>query len=54
MSGFRKCCDCRESHLLCDLPKVSTDKSQVCAVGLMLPEYFVLWAPVCAKHKNAW
>ena len=24
MSGFRKCCDCRQSHLLCDLPKVLT------------------------------
>ena len=22
MSDFGKCCDCRESHLLCDLPKV--------------------------------
>ena len=42
MSGFRKCFDCRESHLLCDLPKVLTDKSQVCAVELVLPEYFVL------------
>ena len=41
MSSFRKCCDCRESHLLCDLPKVLTDKSQVCAVELLLPEYFV-------------
>ena len=28
MSGFRKCCDCRKSHLLCDLPKVLIDKSQ--------------------------
>ena len=27
--------------LLCDLPKVFTDKSQVCAVELVLPEYFV-------------
>ena len=36
MSGFGKCCDCRESHLLCDLPKVLTDKSQVCAVDLLL------------------
>ena len=36
MSGFRKCCDCRETHLLCDLPR-----SQVCAVELVLPEYFV-------------
>ena len=35
MSGFAKCCDCRESHLLCDLPKVFTDKSQVCAVELV-------------------
>ena len=34
-------CDCRESHLLCDLPKVLTDKSQVCAVELVLLEYFV-------------
>ena len=41
MSGFRKCCNCRVSHLLCDLPKVLTDKSQVCAVELVLPEYFV-------------
>ena len=41
MSGFGKCCDCRESHLLCDLPKVLTDKSQVCAVELVLLEYFV-------------
>ena len=32
MSGFGKCCDCRQSHLLCDLPKVLTDKPQVCAV----------------------
>ena len=38
MSGFRKCCDCRRSHLLCDLQKVLTDKSQVCAVELVLPE----------------
>ena len=29
------------SHLLCDLPKVLTDKSQVCGVELMLREYFV-------------
>ena len=45
MSGFGKCCDCLESHLLCDLPKVLTDKadkSQVCAVELVLPENFVL------------
>ena len=41
MSGFGNCCDCRENHLLCDLPKVLTDKSQVCAVELVLPEYFV-------------
>ena len=41
MSGFRNCWDCRESHLLCDLLKVLTDKSQVCAVELVLPEYFV-------------
>ena len=37
MSGFWKCCDCRESNLLRDLPKVLTDKSQVCAVELVLP-----------------
>ena len=46
MSGFRKCCDCHESHLLCDLSKTLTDKTQVCG-----------WAHVtrivCAKHKNA-
>ena len=41
MSGFGKCCDCRQSHLLWDLAKVLTDKSQVCAVELMLLEYFV-------------
>ena len=41
MNGFGKCCDCRESHLLCDLPQVLTDKSQVCAVELVLLEYFV-------------
>ena len=41
MSGFGKCCDCRESHLLCDLPKALTDKSQVCAVELVVLEYFV-------------
>ena len=40
-SGFRKCCNCRESHLMCDLPKVLTEKSQVCAVEFVLPEYFV-------------
>ena len=40
-SGFGKCCDCHESHLLCDLPKVLTDKSQVCAVELVLLGYFV-------------
>ena len=41
MNGFGKCCDFRESHLLCDLPKVLTDKSQVCAGELVLLEYFV-------------
>ena len=41
MSGFGKCCDCLESHLLYDLPKVLTDKSQVCAVELVLLEYIL-------------
>ena len=41
MSGFGKCCDRRQSRLLCDFPKVLTDKSQVCVVGLVLVEYFV-------------
>ena len=41
MSDFGKCCDCRQSRLLCDFPKVVTDKSQVCAVDLVLLEYFV-------------
>ena len=41
MSDFRKYCDCRERHLFCDLPKVLTDVYQVCAVELVLPEYFV-------------
>ena len=36
MSGFGKCGDCRQSHLLCDLPKVLTDKFQVCAVELVV------------------
>ena len=39
VSGFGKC-DCRESHLLCDSPKVLTDRSQVCAVELVLLEHF--------------
>ena len=30
MSGFQKCCDCQESHLLCDLSKALTDKTQEC------------------------
>ena len=41
MGGFGKCCDCLESHLLYDLPKVLTDKSQVCAVELVLLEYIL-------------
>ena len=41
MSGFGKCCDCRESHLLCDLLKVLTDKSHLCAVELVLLKYSV-------------
>ena len=36
MCGFGKCCHCRETHLLYDLPKVLTDKSQVCAVELVV------------------
>ena len=41
MSGFGKCCDCCQSRLLCDFALVLTDKSQVCAVDLVLLEYFV-------------
>ena len=41
MSGFGNCCDFRKSHLLCDLPKGLTGKSQVYAVELVLLEYFV-------------
>ena len=43
VSGYRKCCDCRQSHLLCDLPRVLADKSQVqlYVVELVLPENFV-------------
>ena len=41
MSSFGKCCDCRLTNLLCDLPKALTDKSQVCAVELLLPGYCV-------------
>ena len=40
MSGFGKCCGCRQSRLLCDFPKVLTDKSQVCAVDLVLALIF--------------
>ena len=47
MNGFGKCCDCRESHLLCDLRKLLKDKSQVCAFELVLLKYFM------SKHKNA-
>ena len=42
MRSFQNCCDCRKSHLLRDLPEVLSDKSQVCGVELMLPEYLVL------------
>ena len=38
MSGFWKSCDCRQSHLLCDLPK-DVDRYRV---ELVLPENFVL------------
>ena len=41
MSSFGKCCDCRLSHLLSDLPKVLTEKSQLFAVDLLLLEYCV-------------
>ena len=51
MSGFEKCCDCRESHLLCDLPKVLTDKSQVCAVELVLLERSV-WNTDCGLRTT--
>ena len=44
MSGFRKCCDCCESRLLCDLPKALTEILRY-VVELVLPEKFV--------HKNA-
>ena len=40
MSGFRKCCDCHKSRLLCDLPKVLTDNLRY-VVKLVLPENFV-------------
>ena len=44
MNGFGKCCDCRESHLLCDL--LDRQISGMCS-----------WARVtrilCVKHKNA-
>ena len=49
MSGFGKCWDCRESHLLCDLPKVMSVDRQISDM--------CRWAHVtrvlCAKHKNA-
>ena len=47
-SGFRKCCDCRETLLLWDLPAESVDRQISGMWG---------WARVtriiCAKHKNA-
>ena len=46
ISGFRKCCDCRESHLLCNLPKALTDKIQECGWARVIRK-------LCAKHKNA-
>ena len=48
MSGFGKCRDCHQSRLLCDFPNGLTDKSQVCAVDLVLLEYCV-----SIKHKKA-
>ena len=39
MSGFRKCCEYRQGHLLCDLPRVLIDSI---VVELVLPENFVL------------
>ena len=39
MSGFRKCCEYRQGHLLCDLPRVLIDSY---VVELVLPENFVL------------
>ena len=40
MSGFRKCCDCLESSLLCNLAKVLIDNLRY-IVWLLLPENFV-------------
>ena len=40
MSGFRKCCDCLESRLLCNLAKVLIDNLRY-IVWLLLPENFV-------------
>ena len=40
MSGFRKCCDCRESRLLFDLPKALTDKTQVCSWALVTKKLY--------------
>ena len=48
MSGFGKCCDYLESHLLCDLAKVLTDKSQVCLVEPVFDTRILF-----AKRKNA-
>ena len=39
MSGFRKCCEYRQGHLLYDLPRVLIDSY---VVELVLPENFVL------------
>ena len=35
-----------QSHLLCDLPKVLIDKTQVCGCARVTRN-------LCAKHKNA-
>ena len=47
MSGFRKCCDFGESHLLCDLPKALTGKTHA---GVWLSSCYQKNLP---KHKNA-
>ena len=45
MSGFRKCCDCHESHLLCDLSKTLTNKAQVCCWARVTSETCIKRTP---------
>ena len=50
MGGFPKCCDCRESRLLCDLPKALTDKTQLCGWARFTKKLFAKRASWTRGH----